>query len=187
MVTGDPALNLKPSAGRSIENDAPVFRSAPSEAEITVLHPFSDRGDKVEPRLTYALKEQMVPAVLFSEFTDDHAFFFSLHTAETAHALHARHPDLDVHPLQALTKTALRLKGRSEEAFRNIQMFYEPVSPSAAAADIEAAAEDAARFQNAEGLPVSRLLVRKGMKSVHAHHQIDALLFVWQGTHISLL
>ena len=49
----------------------------------------------------------------------------------------------------------------------------EPVRAMAAPLDVEAAREGPARFQDAEGLPVRRLLVREGVEAVEGENDVE--------------
>ena len=92
--------------------------------------------------------------------------YFSLSATEAADPLDSCHIDLAVQPFQTLAQAALRLKGWSEEALWDVQMFNKPVRPRAAAPDIKAATENSARFQDTEGFAICCLFVGEGVKTV---------------------
>ena len=65
-------------------------------------------------------------------------------------------------------------------------MVYEPVGPFAAAFDIETACESAAFFKDAVSFPIGRFFVRESVEAVKGQHDVEALIFEGQFTHVSL-
>ena len=112
--------------------------------------------------------------------------YFSLSATEAADPLDSCHIDLAVQPFQTLAQAALRLKGWSEEALWNVQVFNKPVCPRAAASDIKAATENSARFQDTEGFAICCLFVGEGVKTIKGEDKIKALVFKGQCTYVPL-
>ena len=62
----------------------------------------------------------------------------------------------------------------------------EPIRPFTAALNVKASAEGPTRLQHPEGLTVSGLFVRKGVKAVEGQHNVEAFILKGQCSDVTL-
>ena len=89
-----------------------------------------------------------------------------------------RQVHIRIHSIQPCFQTGNRLIGRREESRLFINVPDKPIRPLVLALHIEASAECSAGSQDPENLPISGLLVRKSVKAVQRHDNVECTVLI---------